>query len=97
MINVGFLHPQCVGPLMSLISDDAVSGSDYQNYSYKTSGSCFVQIVSALQNSGFSGLVKQVETFVLELQRLTLLWEELWLGCLLQHLDELTKKVSFVD
>ncbi|THD23047.1 PI-3-kinase kinase SMG-1 [Fasciola hepatica] len=83
----------------SPITKDVVSGSDApeQDSRYKTSGSCFVQIVSALQNAGFSALVRQVETFVLELQRLTLLWEELWLGCLLQHLDELTKKVTLLE
>ncbi|VDP86325.1 unnamed protein product [Echinostoma caproni] len=69
----------------------------HQDAYNRGSGSGFVQIVSALQAAGFGSLVRQVETFVLELQRLTLLWEELWLGCLLQHLDELAKKVTLLE
>ncbi|CAL8090037.1 unnamed protein product [Calicophoron daubneyi] len=60
-------------------------------------GSCFLQIISALQNGGFGDLVRQVEGFVSELQRVTLLWEELWLGTLSQHVDELSKKMALLE
>ncbi|VDQ06744.1 unnamed protein product, partial [Trichobilharzia regenti] len=52
----------------------------------------FSQIVAALRNSGLGDLVERVEIFTYELQRITVLWEELWLGSLVQHLDELSKK-----
>ncbi|TNN13197.1 Serine/threonine-protein kinase SMG1 [Schistosoma japonicum] len=57
----------------------------------------FSKIVSALQNAGFSDLVRQVEIFTYELQRITVLWEELWLGSLVQHLDELSKKITILE
>ncbi|CAH8470311.1 unnamed protein product [Dicrocoelium dendriticum] len=62
-----------------------------------TSASCFTEIIDALQSAGFTSLVHQVELFVSELQRITLLWEELWLGTLSQHLEELTKKLALLE
>ncbi|GAA38308.2 PI-3-kinase-related kinase SMG-1, partial [Clonorchis sinensis] len=74
---------------------DVVHGSSLQ----PSPGSecCFIQIIAALKSAGFSEMVRQVETFVSELQRITLLWEELWLGCLSQHMDDLTKKVTLLE
>ncbi|CAH8681061.1 unnamed protein product [Schistosoma rodhaini] len=57
----------------------------------------FSKIVIALRNTGFSDLVHDVEIFTYELQRITVLWEELWLGSLVQHLDELSKKISLLE
>ncbi|CAH8635139.1 unnamed protein product [Heterobilharzia americana] len=42
-------------------------------------------------------LVEQVEIFTYELKRITVLWEELWLGSLVQHLDELSKKINILE
>ncbi|CAH8588952.1 unnamed protein product [Schistosoma turkestanicum] len=57
----------------------------------------FSKIVIALRNAGLSDLVHQVELFTFELQRITVLWEELWLGSLVQHLDELSKKINLLE
>ncbi|CAH8830719.1 unnamed protein product [Trichobilharzia szidati] len=57
----------------------------------------FSQIVAALRNSGLGDLVERVEIFTYELQRITVLWEELWLGSLVQHLDELSKKINILE
>ncbi|CAH8665481.1 unnamed protein product [Schistosoma bovis] len=57
----------------------------------------FSKIVIALRNTGFSDLVHEVEIFTYELQRITVLWEELWLGSLVQHLDELSKKINLLE
>nr|CAH8855885.1 unnamed protein product [Trichobilharzia regenti] len=56
----------------------------------------FSQIVAALKSSGLGDLVERVEIFTYELQRITVLWEELWLGSLVQHLDELSKKINIL-
>ncbi len=39
-------------------------------------------------------MIDQVVSFVTEARRLAILWEELWAGALLQHADELNKKVG---
>lgn len=39
-------------------------------------------------------LVDEVATFVEEMRRITVLWDELWLGTLSQHAEELQKKVG---
>lgn len=39
-------------------------------------------------------LVDEVATFVEEMRRITVLWDELWLGTLSQHVEELQKKVG---
>ncbi|KAF6775770.1 hypothetical protein AHF37_05400 [Paragonimus kellicotti] len=75
----------------------SVRGSPASNSPAAAPESCFAQIIVSLQNAGFSELVRQVEAFVAELQRITLLWEELWLGTLLQHAEELTKKVTLLQ
>lgn len=65
--------------------------------SHLINSSSFHKIIMALQKAGLGNLVDQVETFTFELQRITLLWEELWTGCLIKHLDDLTKKVRFLQ
>ncbi|VEL31600.1 unnamed protein product [Protopolystoma xenopodis] len=53
---------------------------------------CFARLISALRAAGYGGMVDDVMICVTELQRITLLWEELWTGVLMEHLDEMTKK-----
>ncbi|KAF8566193.1 hypothetical protein P879_02805 [Paragonimus westermani] len=81
-------RPDSVSARSSPVSDSSAAAA---------SESCFAKIIISLQNAGFSELVRQVEAFVAELQRITLLWEELWLGTLLQHAEELTKKVTLLQ
>jgi PI-3-kinase-related kinase SMG-1 len=65
--------------------------------------SCYTTIVDSLQSIN-PQLVSQLQQFIQELRRITLLWEELWLGSLIQthqdvlrrqqQLDEEIKRVS---
>lgn len=38
------------------------------------------------------GSIAEVQTLIHELRRITILWDELWLGTLAQHHSELTRK-----
>ena len=42
-------------------------------------------------------LIGQVQSLVLELWRITLLWDELWLGVLNQHHPDVTKRIEQLD
>ncbi|CAA9994589.1 unnamed protein product [Nesidiocoris tenuis] len=42
----------------------------------------------------YSEEIAQVKMFVCELQRITLLWDELWLGALLQHQGDINRRFS---
>uniref|UniRef100_A0A0X3PRU1 Uncharacterized protein n=1 Tax=Schistocephalus solidus TaxID=70667 RepID=A0A0X3PRU1_SCHSO len=68
---------------------DAAAQSDYRTKSH-------AEIVSALRSMGCSEMVDQVLAFVVEARRLAILWEELWCGALIQHLDELAKKTNML-
>ena len=54
---------------------------------------CFNSLVSALTKKGLSGVV-EAEMVVLELRRITVLWDELWLGTLTQHQADLARKFT---
>ncbi|KXJ09880.1 Serine/threonine-protein kinase SMG1 [Exaiptasia diaphana] len=54
--------------------------------------SCYKTIVESLQSTN-PKLVTQLQQFIQELRRITLLWEELWLGSLIQtHQDVLRRQ-----
>lgn len=56
--------------------------------------SCFLQLAESISNSDS---VVQVKILVKELQRITLLWDELWLATLCQHHSEITKRFEQLE
>lgn len=52
---------------------------------------CFKTMVDTLSKQD-PETITQVQTLVKELRRITLLWDELWLGTLAQHQSEITKR-----
>ena len=54
---------------------------------------CFMALVETLSQQN-SELISQAKTFVHELKRITILWDELWIGTLLGHLNEMKRQVS---
>lgn len=52
---------------------------------------CFKTMVDTLSNQD-PETITQVQTLVKELRRITLLWDELWLGTLAQHQSEILKR-----
>ncbi|XP_030753715.1 serine/threonine-protein kinase SMG1 [Sitophilus oryzae] len=52
---------------------------------------CFKTMVDTLSKQD-PETISQVQTLVKELRRITLLWDELWLGTLAQHQSEITKR-----
>uniref|UniRef100_A0A5K3FKM1 Non-specific serine/threonine protein kinase n=1 Tax=Mesocestoides corti TaxID=53468 RepID=A0A5K3FKM1_MESCO len=55
------------------------------------------EIVSTLCAAGCGDMVQQVSSFIEEMRRVAILWEELWSGALTQHVDELNKKISALE
>nr|NVI76419.1 no-on-and-no-off transient C [Cucujiformia] len=58
--------------------------------------SCFKTMVDTLSKQD-PETIAQVQTLVKELRRITLLWDELWLGTLAQHQTEITKRQQQLD
>ncbi|XP_034250537.1 serine/threonine-protein kinase SMG1 [Thrips palmi] len=54
---------------------------------------CFLAMVDTLSKQAPEA-ISQVQQFVCELRRITLLWDELWLGTLSQNQSEINQKVS---
>ena len=54
---------------------------------------CYTQVLNALTEQDQSK-VNDVQVLVRELRRITLLWDELWLGTLNQHQQDITKLVT---
>ncbi|KAJ1529376.1 hypothetical protein ONE63_006163 [Megalurothrips usitatus] len=54
---------------------------------------CFLAMVETLSKQAPES-ISQVQQFVLELRRITLLWDELWLGTLSQNQAEINQRVS---
>ncbi|XP_056647970.1 serine/threonine-protein kinase SMG1 isoform X1 [Diorhabda sublineata] len=52
---------------------------------------CFKTMVDTLSKQD-PETISQVQTLVKELRRITLLWDELWIGTLAQHQSEITKR-----
>ena len=42
-------------------------------------------------------MISEVQLLVSELRRVTLLWEELWLGTLNQHHDDVTRRLNQLE
>ena len=53
--------------------------------------SCFLSIVDSLRNYN-PQLISEVQGFIQELRRVTLLWEELWHGSLMQTHQDVTRR-----
>ncbi|XP_061714847.1 serine/threonine-protein kinase SMG1, partial [Cydia pomonella] len=58
--------------------------------------SCFLDMVETLTKQAPKTIL-QVKLLVKELQRINLLWDELWLGTLLQHHSEFNKRLSQLE
>lgn len=58
--------------------------------------SCFLDMVETLANQAPKTIL-QVKLLVKELQRINLLWDELWLGTLVQHHTEFMKKLTHLE
>lgn len=41
--------------------------------------------------------ISQVQVFVRELRRITLLWDELWLGTLQQHHSYMSRRIQYLE
>jgi serine/threonine-protein kinase SMG1 len=54
--------------------------------------SCFLQMVDTLSQQAPSS-ISQVRLLVSELRRITVLWDELWLGCLSQHQHDVARRL----
>ncbi|XP_025837692.1 serine/threonine-protein kinase SMG1 [Agrilus planipennis] len=58
--------------------------------------SCFKSMVETLSKQD-PETIAQVQLFVKELRRITLLWDELWLGTLFQHHSEINKRQQMLE
>ncbi|XP_063623902.1 serine/threonine-protein kinase SMG1 [Cydia splendana] len=58
--------------------------------------SCFLDMVETLTKQAPKTIL-QVKLLVKELQRINLLWDELWLGTLLQHHSEFNKRLTQLE
>lgn len=63
--------------------DEMASDENQEEKAYAMQN-CFSAIVETLAKQN-TGIISEVKTFVSELRRITLLWDELWLGTLTQH------------
>ncbi|XP_059470336.1 serine/threonine-protein kinase SMG1 isoform X2 [Neocloeon triangulifer] len=54
--------------------------------------SCFLAMVDTLSQQAPAS-INQVRLLVSELRRITVLWDELWLGCLSQHQQDVTRRL----
>ncbi|EDO48437.1 predicted protein [Nematostella vectensis] len=59
-------------------------------------GACYRTIVSSLQSLN-PKLVTELQGFIQELRRITLLWEELWLGSLIQTHQDVVRRQQQLD
>ncbi|VDM32073.1 unnamed protein product [Hydatigera taeniaeformis] len=55
------------------------------------------KLVSTLCDAGYGAMVEQVSSFIVEMRRIAVLWEELWSGVLIQHIDDLNRKACLVN
>lgn len=58
--------------------------------------SCFLDMVETLAKQAPTTIL-QVKLLVKELQRINLLWDELWLGTLVQHHSDFTKRLTQLE
>lgn len=92
-----FLTPE--GEVESLEEEDEEE-DDEEEDEEENSGSgqmvlknCFLAMVDTLSKQAPEA-ISQVQQFVCELRRITLLWDELWLGTLSQNQTEINQRVS---
>ena len=57
---------------------------------------CFTAIVDALARNN-PNMIAQVQLLVAELRRITVLWDELWLGTLNQHHADVTRRLAQLE
>jgi hypothetical protein len=57
---------------------------------------CYAALVETLSQQS-PQLISQTKTFVHELRRITVLWDEVWIGTLMNHLGEMKKQVTSFD
>ncbi|KAF4520432.1 hypothetical protein B566_EDAN004003 [Ephemera danica] len=70
--------------------EDAATGDDSQSSVLR---SCFLSMVDILSQQAPASTA-QVRLLVSELKRITVLWDELWLGCLVQHQADITRRLA---
>lgn len=92
------LPKDCLSQNNECNDDNELNGDDEDNNyesdneeSANTLQICFKTMVDTLSKQD-PETISQVQTLVKELRRITLLWDELWLGTLAQHQSEITKR-----
>ncbi|GLH00101.1 Serine/threonine-protein kinase ATR [Gryllus bimaculatus] len=73
--------------------DDSVTAEENKVSVLKN---CFLAMVDILAKQAPEA-ISQVKLLVQELRRITLLWDELWLGTLVQHHAEITRRLSQLE
>jgi PI-3-kinase-related kinase SMG-1 len=73
--------------------EDSRSADDSQSSMLR---SCFLAMVDTLSQQAPASTA-QVRLLVSELRRITVLWDELWLGCLIQHRADITRRLSQIE
>lgn len=73
--------------------EESAASTDVQGWVLRN---CFQSMVDTLSKQAPTA-VEQVQTFVTELRRVTLLWDELWLGTLNQHHTELNRRLTQLE
>ncbi|KAH1004120.1 hypothetical protein HUJ04_003920 [Dendroctonus ponderosae] len=74
-----------------LDNDEDNFDSENEGWTNNTLQICFKTMVDTLSKQD-PETITQVQTLVKELRRITLLWDELWLGTLAQHQSEIIKR-----
>ncbi|XP_023013215.2 serine/threonine-protein kinase Smg1 [Leptinotarsa decemlineata] len=91
------LPKDCLSQNNESCEDNEPIEEDDNNYESDNEGQsnslqiCFKTMVDTLSKQD-PETISQVQTLVKELRRITLLWDELWLGTLAQHQSEITKR-----
>nr|NVI76420.1 no-on-and-no-off transient C [Cucujiformia] len=91
------LPKDCLSQNNECNDDNELNEDDDNNYesdneeSTNTLQTCFKTMVDTLSKQD-PDTIAQVQTLVKELRRITLLWDELWLGTLAQHQSEISKR-----
>ncbi|KAJ8940266.1 hypothetical protein NQ314_010760 [Rhamnusium bicolor] len=91
------LPKDCLSQNNESNDDNELNEDDDNNYdsdneeSTNTLQTCFKTMVDTLSKQD-PETIAQVQTLVKELRRITLLWDELWLGTLAQHQSEISKR-----
>ncbi|KAK6170598.1 hypothetical protein SNE40_018955 [Patella caerulea] len=80
------------------IDDDNSQGDDEDgdDVTHTILQSCLTAIVDTL-STHFSQMISEVQHMVQELRRITLLWDELWLGTLNQHHQDVVRRISQLE